>query len=159
MDNWQPLEARTEYLNGMAVEDKAAILDRASRIGPGPQDADWLVAKAADDAAKRIEAAVSLLRSEASAHADDRAAIQAALVKLDRLDKKVSRTAEPSLLPVRIVLAVSFVLAALFTVAAVFAPWPWPAIPGAFALGTVGGLGQPWIGPVLADWRWKLGLG
>jgi hypothetical protein len=60
VDNSRPLEARTQYLNGKSAEEKAAVLERASRQGPGPQDADWVVAKACDDAAKRIEAATPM---------------------------------------------------------------------------------------------------
>ncbi len=58
MDSRQPSEARSLYLNGQSIEQKAAILERASQIGPGPEDADWIVALAAENAAKRIEAAV-----------------------------------------------------------------------------------------------------
>jgi hypothetical protein len=66
-DNSRPFEARTAYLNGKSAEDKAAILERASRQGPGPQDADWVVAKACDDAAQRIEAAAGSMSEKALA--------------------------------------------------------------------------------------------
>lgn len=56
----RPFEARTAYLNGQSPEKKAEMIARADAVGPGKDDADWLVALAASDAASRIEAAAPM---------------------------------------------------------------------------------------------------
>jgi len=89
----RPRDARTAYLNGHTSEQAAAIVMQADRIGPGHDDADWLVAKAAADAAKRIEAAAPPIEKALSALAE----------QLDRVEATVddlkAKKAEPAAAP------------------------------------------------------------
>ncbi len=93
----RPRDARTVYLNGHTPEQAAAIVVQADRLGPGPDDADWLVAKAAADAAKRIEAAAKAVEEAAVAAGalgpEERAAL---FEQLDRIESMKPIAAPPA---------------------------------------------------------------
>jgi hypothetical protein len=62
--------ARESYLDAMPAEEQVKVLRQADKVGPLPDDADWLVAYAAQRAAAqsersadRIEAAVASLEA------------------------------------------------------------------------------------------------
>jgi hypothetical protein len=106
MGDLQPSEARTVYLNGKAPEEKAAILERAAQIGPGPEDADWGVMLACDDAVKAISKATaeaaSAIATAAGGLSDDvallapmSAAVKEMASDLSRLRASVSRGKAP----------------------------------------------------------------
>ncbi len=81
MGDLPPSEARSLYLNGRSLEEKAAILERAAQSGPGPEDADWLIALAAESAANRIEAVAARVPRPSALGPEALAAIEAAVAK------------------------------------------------------------------------------
>jgi hypothetical protein len=147
VDNSRPLEARTAYLNGKSAEEKADILERASRQGPGPQDADWVVAKACDDAAKRIEAAAGAMGDK------EREELFAALARIEELVRYRKQTAEPIISePARYILAclIGILLSIALTVfvnGERILPSP-VTITAGVALGLAIGFGYQWIASI-----------
>jgi hypothetical protein len=87
----RPSDARTAYLNGQSPEKKAEMIARADQVGPGRDDADWLVAKAADDAAKRIEAAAPMTAKT----------LEAIVERIDRIEANTEdlKRQKPAALP------------------------------------------------------------
>lgn len=57
--------AREAVLDRLPPDEQARVLRLAERVGPGPTDADWLVASAALDAAERIDHAAARVESAA----------------------------------------------------------------------------------------------
>ncbi len=51
--------ARDSYLDALPDAEQARILRQAERVGPLPDDSDWLVAYATQQAATRMEAAIA----------------------------------------------------------------------------------------------------
>jgi hypothetical protein len=97
----QPSEARSAYLNGKSAEVKADILERTLRQGPGPQDADWVVAKAADDGAKVIAQAVDdgVKRIEAAAPMTEKS-LESFAERLERVEQGVDNLGkQPAAVP------------------------------------------------------------
>jgi hypothetical protein len=87
----RPRDARTAYLNGHAPEQAAAIVMQADRIGPGRDDADWLVALAAADAAKEIKAAAGAMGEK------EREELFAALARIEQTGDDLKKQAAAAL--------------------------------------------------------------
>jgi hypothetical protein len=51
----RPSEARRAFLNGRSPEEQVRLTQRTEKLGPRPDDPDWLIAWAAENAARRIE--------------------------------------------------------------------------------------------------------
>jgi hypothetical protein len=85
----RPRDARAEYLNGQTAEKKAEMITRADQVGPGKDDADWLVALAALDAAKRIEAAAPMTAKT----------LEAIVERLDRIEQRADDAAKAPAIP------------------------------------------------------------
>jgi hypothetical protein len=134
------------------------MITRADQLGPGKDDADWLVALAAADAAARIEAAVAKVEATAAA-----CGMPPALAdRLDQIEKLVKARipqADPIGLVARYVCV--FVAGAASCEAAFFAlSWRWlPPVFGttaAFVCGlslTAAILLYLWLWPLYRDWR------
>lgn len=58
-----PREAREAYLNGLPADEQALVLRQSEKVGPLPDDADWLVVRASQQAAAQISKAVDRLVS------------------------------------------------------------------------------------------------
>jgi hypothetical protein len=89
VNSLQPRDARTTYLNGQTPEKKAEMITRADQVGPGKDDADWLVALASFDAAKRIEAAAPMTAKT----------LEAIVERLDRIEQRADDAAKQPALP------------------------------------------------------------
>jgi hypothetical protein len=67
----QAVRAREAYLDGLPAEKQAEVIRRAERGGPSPEDADWIIARAAQEAADAIstsstEAAARIMAAAAA---------------------------------------------------------------------------------------------
>jgi hypothetical protein len=79
--------ARARYLNGLPPDKQVEVLLKAERLGPAADDqADWLVAQAAAEAAERIAAAAKTVEQAAAATAFGPKERAALFEQLDRIE-------------------------------------------------------------------------
>jgi hypothetical protein len=84
------------YLGGLSPEKQVEVLLKAERLGPAPDDeADWLVAQAASDAAQRIDEAAKRIEAAVGPTNPD-AAVAA---RLDRIEAQLRRLGKPAAEP------------------------------------------------------------
>jgi hypothetical protein len=144
--------ARARYLNGLSAEKQVEVLLKAEHLGPAPTDeADWLVAAAAAEAAERIEAAAARLEAISATGGTD----GAIAARLDRIEARL-RAPRPSAEPTlstgsRDMIVAALTIAAMIVVAAVLrlADAPVIALLAAFALGIGGALAYVSVAPML----------
>jgi hypothetical protein len=64
MGSLDPSAARSAFLDTLDPQEQVRVLRHAERVGPLPDDGDWLVAYAASQAAARIEAAAAACETQ-----------------------------------------------------------------------------------------------
>lgn len=142
-----PNGARARYLGGLSPEKQVDVLLKAERLGPAPDDeADWLVAQAASDAAKRIDEAAKRIEA-----ATPDAAVAA---RLDRIEALLRRNGKPATEPVvsppvRALMIIVATIAACVVVVTLFGlgEATFARVLAAFALGAASTLGYVALAP------------
>ncbi len=144
-------------MNGLSLEKQVEVLLKAERLGPAANDdADWLVAQAASEAAERIASATSdaVRRIEAASPQTGIAA------QLDRLESRLKKTApvqSPPILsgPIRDLVVVAITVCAMILVAVLWgvAAAPVTMLFAAFALGVAITLAYLYFAPIVGRRR------
>jgi hypothetical protein len=67
MGSLDPSAARSAFLDTLDPQEQVRVLRHAERVGPLPDDGDWLIAYASAQAAARIEAAAARVEAKATA--------------------------------------------------------------------------------------------
>jgi hypothetical protein len=66
MGSLDPSDAREAFLDSLDPQEQVRVLRHAERVGPLPDDGDWLVAYGAVQAAARIESAAAKVETAAA---------------------------------------------------------------------------------------------
>lgn len=90
--NGRARAARDEYLDALPVDEQAVVVRHAERVGPGRNDVDWLIARAAQQAASQFASSAEEVagRVERAALAQEnllgevRTEVQSAIAKLEK---------------------------------------------------------------------------